>query len=242
MDTIDVVAQARDIAVRKRALEQRNWTLGEVLEVNNVIGIRDLLDEKFRPWPSLGRSDLGLTVLGRQHDTIYLDSDTIQHLLPHVRETGNLREAITSFDKLHNGPPMGRNFALQDADEIIGTIWGKTQEGARESLKRAVKRIQVRSLLEKMLPELTEHGLEIHAYAKDEKPSPSKQATHIIVEPAYTKMPEGKDKIRALLGSRQAKVEDVLLVYKNEKFEELEQEVRTLSDGAKQTNQKSHGR
>ena len=207
-----MVAEARNIALRKKALEERAWSIGEVLLQEGNLGVRDLIDESFREWRGFSHEDIGLTVLavsGSGHS--YMDSDDIRHLLPHLREKPDLREAVLSYDKTSGGPAMGRNFAMESPEDVIKSKWGRTQEGARKSLERAVRRSYAEHKLAEMTPLLADHGMEIHAYGKEGKPKPpARPATKLVVEKTYSKMPEGRGKILALLGSRVATVDDVL--------------------------------
>ena len=240
MDISSVISQARDIALRKKALDSRAWTLGEVLMVEGSLGIRDLLDESFRRWEGLDAEDIGLTVFAVSGGkTFHLDSDDIRKFLPHVREHLNLREAVLSYDKMNDGPSMGRHFVIETPEEIIRNNWGRTRHGARESVERAVRRIYAERQMEQMTPILAERGLEIHAYAKDGKPEPpTKPADEIVIEPPYALMPEGRERTLALLASRVATVDDVLHANKHLLSLNFIEKLKEMSDTVHIENQK----
>lgn len=217
MNTKLLIEQAREIVIEKQSRLDRDWTIGEVLQKDGLLGIRDLYDGSFEKWEGLNNSDLGLTVLAVQDkNIIYLDSDEIRHFIPYIQKESNLNKAILAFDKDIGGPPMGRNFALESAFEILSNKWGRTKEGASISVERAVKRAAIRNQLEIINPVLENQGLEFHAYARNGKPSPPQiQTERIIVETAYHLMPEGKEKALKLATSRIATVDDVIMCTKN---------------------------
>jgi hypothetical protein len=238
---ISIVQMARDIAIKARARKNRHWFLGEVLEYDGGLYVRDILDEQLHAHSTLESQDIGLTVLTTDNGYvlahIYLDSDDIRSFLPYVQQHENLRQAILEYDRdTASGPPSGRNFLIEDADIIIARNWGRTREGARASVERAVRRSCVYHHLNSLTSLLTPLHLELHAYGKEGKPSPPQNpAVSLLIEPAYEQMPAGREKIRSTLTSRVATVDDILFVYRDldfvgldKKLQEMYQEISPL--------------
>jgi len=213
MDIEDIISQAREIATKKRDLEARCWVLGTVKEFEGEIGVHDHASDMFKPWKNLGKDDLGLTILGSPGAPVtYLDSDEIRQFLPHLRKTGHIKEAMLSYSEATSGHKHGPRFTIEDADYMICSNWGLSQENAILSKGRTEKR----NIFGKMFPEaqelLAEHHLEFHAYGKNGAPDGKHPAIDVRIEESYATMPEGREKAQCIVSSCVANVDHLMQV------------------------------